>query len=313
MAKSFLVPIDLNQQELRNAVVQVLGSDPDPAVNGQIWIHSGSWTLRVRLNGVTVSLGRLDQIAAPTADVSMGGNQITNLSDGVAASDAATVGQLAALQTGMSWKEPVRVATTADATFNTAFQNAAVVDGITLATGDRILIKNQSTGSQNGIYVVNATGAPTRATDADVSAEVPPGMVVPVEEGSANADSVWILTTNGPITLGTTTLSFSEIPVGGGNTYLPGLGLTESPAGTFNIDTAVVSRKTAATNIGDGVATQFDITHNFGTRAVAVSVWRATTPWDEIECEVQKLDTNTVRLVFASAPTTNQFQAVVLG
>lgn len=107
-------------------------------------------------------------------------------------------------------KDSVRVATTASGTLASSFENGDTVDGITLATGDRILLKNQSTASQNGIYTVNASGAPTRATDADTDAKVTPQMFVRVEEGTANANKVFYLATTGSITLDTTSLTFSE-------------------------------------------------------------------------------------------------------
>lgn len=313
MAKNFLVPISLNQQEIQNAVIQLLGADPGTPVNGQVWINTVTWQLKIRLNDTTVTLGRLDQITPPTSNVSLGNHRITGLSDGVASTDAATVGQVAASRNSMVWKDSVRAATTAAGTLASSFASGSAIDGITLATGDRILIKDQAAGAENGIYVVNATGAPTRATDADTSAEMPSATVVPVDQGTANADTLWILTTNAPITLGTTALAFAKIPINGGMTYEPGTGLTESPAGTFNIDTAIVARHTVPITVGNGSATTFDITHNFGTRAARAVVWRNSSPWDEVECEVQRPDDNTLRLVFASAPTTAQYQAIALG
>jgi hypothetical protein len=113
-------------------------------------------------------------------------------------------GQVAALGGA---KLPVRVATTANGTLASAFENGDTVDGVTLATGDRILIKNQSSGAENGIYTVNASGAPTRATDADSGAELV-NAAVWVSEGTANADKLFICTTNAPITLGSTSLTF---------------------------------------------------------------------------------------------------------
>jgi len=107
-------------------------------------------------------------------------------------------------------KNPVRVATTVNGTLATAFENGDTIDGVTLATGDRILLKNQSTPAQNGIYTVNDTGAPTRATDFNSSTNVKAGTVVVVEEGTANDDTLWILSTNNPIIVDTTGLSFME-------------------------------------------------------------------------------------------------------
>lgn len=107
-----------------------------------------------------------------------------------------------------SWKTVVRAASTTAGTLATAYENGDTLDGVTLATGDRILLKNQSSASENGIYTVNASGAPTRATDADAGSELV-NAVVPVSEGTANADTIWMCSTNGPITLGSTSLTFA--------------------------------------------------------------------------------------------------------
>jgi hypothetical protein len=114
-----------------------------------------------------------------------------------------------------SWKQAVRVATTANGTLASAYENGDTVDGVTLATGDRILLKNQTTASENGIYTVNASGAPTRATDANTGALMVNAAVL-VSEGTANADTAWNCVTNAPITLGSTSLSFSQISGAGG-------------------------------------------------------------------------------------------------
>lgn len=109
------------------------------------------------------------------------------------------------------YKDSVRVATTANGTLASAFENGDTVDGVTLATGDRVLLKNQSSGAENGIYTVNASGAPTRATDFDADAEVTDGCIIPVERGTANGDKLFQLTTNNPITIGSTALTFVVI------------------------------------------------------------------------------------------------------
>jgi phage-related tail fiber protein len=97
-------------------------------------------------------------------------------------------------------KDAVLVATVVAGTLATSFANGQAVDGVTLTTGDRILIKNQSTGSENGIYTVNASGAPTRAVDCDVNSEMEDA-VVWVSKGTANADTQWKMVTDGPITI----------------------------------------------------------------------------------------------------------------
>lgn len=111
---------------------------------------------------------------------------------------------------GTSWKGVVRCATTSAGTLATGFENGDAIDGVTLATGNRILIKNQATASENGIYVVAASGAPSRATDCDTGAEML-GLAVIVAEGTTNADTLWFCTTNATITIGSTSLAFSQI------------------------------------------------------------------------------------------------------
>lgn len=146
---------------------------------------------------------------------------------------------------GMDWKSSVRVATTAPLTLASDFENGDTVDGVSLATGDRILIKNQSSGSENGIYVVNASGAPTRATDADANAEVTGGLTVWVEEGTTNADTAWTLTNDGVITVGTTALVFTQ--TSGLGQITAGAGLTKT-GNTIDIATAASTRITINAN-----------------------------------------------------------------
>lgn len=92
--------------------------------------------------------------------------------------------------TGVFRTVKVRVATTANGTLATAFANGQTVDGVTLATGDRILLKDQTTGTDQGVYVVKASGAPDRAAEWAVGADVV-GFAVRVYAGTANANTVW--------------------------------------------------------------------------------------------------------------------------
>ena len=113
-----------------------------------------------------------------------------------------------AVKVGLDFKDSVRVATTANISLSSA---PAAIDGVTLSSDDRVLVKNQSTGSQNGLCVFNGSGsAMTRATDADANAEVTSGMFTFVTEGTVNADSGFVLTTDGSITVGTTALAFAQ-------------------------------------------------------------------------------------------------------
>jgi hypothetical protein len=111
---------------------------------------------------------------------------------------------------GLAVLKKVRVATVAAGTLASSFENGDTVDGVVLATGDRILLKDQAAGEANGIYVVAASGAPTRAADADSAAELINAIVV-VSEGTANADKLFICTNNS-ITLETTPLTFIVLP-----------------------------------------------------------------------------------------------------
>lgn len=106
------------------------------------------------------------------------------------------------------WKPMVRAATTANGTLSTAYANGQAIDGVTLATGDRILIKDQTTGSENGIYTVNSSGAPTRASDFDSTGDAANGAVVEVLAGTVNANTIWNLSNTSAPTLGTTALTF---------------------------------------------------------------------------------------------------------
>lgn len=127
---------------------------------------------------------------------------------------AATKAYVDAARSGLDVKQSVRAATTATVNLSTGVQNGSIIDGVTLATGNRILIKDQGVGgvahADNGIYTVNATGAPTRATDFDSTAEVTPGAFTFVEEGTANGDSGFVVATNGTITVGSTAILFTQ-------------------------------------------------------------------------------------------------------
>lgn len=112
----------------------------------------------------------------------------------------------------VDWKDSCRAATTANITLS----GEQTIDGVSVVAGNRVLVKDQSTASQNGIYVA-AAGSWSRSTDADANAEVTSGLAVTISEGSTNADKIFILTTNDPITVGSTSLTFSALSAGGGS------------------------------------------------------------------------------------------------
>ncbi|BAQ93787.1 phage-related tail fiber protein [uncultured Mediterranean phage uvMED] len=169
----------------------------------------------------TVQANRLDEMANPTASVDLNSQKITNLATPTDATDAATKGYVDASQQGLDVKESVKAATTGNITLS----GEQVVDGVSLSAGDRVLVKDQSTGSQNGIYVV-ASGGWSRAADADADSEVTAGLFTFVEEGTVNADAGFSLTTNDDITVGTTALTFTQFS--GAGSVSAGDGLTKS-------------------------------------------------------------------------------------
>ena len=178
----------------------------------------------IELSKLAEAVLQADGGQALTADLPAGGFKLTGLGTPTADADSATKAYVDAIGRNTSWKDSVRVATTANGALASAFANASVVDGVTLATGDRILLKNQTTGAENGIYTVNASGAPARAVDADTAAELK-GAAMLVEEGATHADQQWILTTDN-VTLGTTALTFAQFGSGGGAFSTAGAGLT---------------------------------------------------------------------------------------
>ena len=210
-------------------------------------------------------------------------------------------------------------------TLASSFENGDVVDGVTLVTGDRILVKNQATGADNGIYVVASSGAPARAEDANLSAEVTAGMFTFVSEGTTNGNTGWVLTTDDAITLGTTALTFTQFS--GAGTYAGGAGLTLTGttfavgAGTgitvnaddVAIDTAVVVRKyaTTITPASPYSATEFTLTHALGTTDIQVTVYEISSAM-EVITDVTYITSNTVTIGFAVAPASGETYRVVV-
>ncbi|MDP8231029.1 MAG: hypothetical protein P9L93_08045 [Candidatus Gorgyraea atricola] len=176
-----------------------------------------------------------------SGNLAMGDNLVTGLGAPSADGDAARKSYVDAAIAGLKWKQSVRVATTANGALTTAYANAQTVDGIALATGNRILIKNQTTGSENGIYTVNASGAPTRATDLDENDEVVSAAVF-IEKGTSNADTAWVCSTDETVTVGSTALAFTQFS--GAAVFSAGSGLTQDGStfelgGTLTEDTTL--------------------------------------------------------------------------
>lgn len=160
-----------------------------------------------------------DGSVAMTGALNMGSQLITNVQTPGSGTDAANKNYVDTAISGVTnlfnAKGSVRVATTGAGTLATSFENGNTIDGVVLLTGDRILIKDQVAPAENGIYIVVASGAPTRVADMDTWAEVP-GAFVAVEEGTANADTIWLCTANQGGTLNTTAITWQQIPTSAG-------------------------------------------------------------------------------------------------
>jgi hypothetical protein len=161
----------------------------------------------------------LTSVGAPTGNLSLATYKITSLGTPTDATDAATKAYVDSVTEGLHIHEAAVAATTENVNLANALENGDVIDGITLATGNRVLVKNQSTASENGIYVVQASGQPTRATDFDTAAEVDSGDFVFVYSGTVNASTGWVQT-NRPATIGTDAINFTQFS--GAGTYLAG-------------------------------------------------------------------------------------------
>jgi hypothetical protein len=205
-----------------------------------------------------VRTNRLDQMAQPTADVPFNSRKITGLADPTQNQDAATKAYVDAVSQGIHTHTSARLATAAalpastysngssgiNATITGTSNGALSVDGVAVAVDDRILVKNQANAFENGMYVVTATGGAsavfvlTRATDMNQDVEFP-GSFEFVEEGTVNADNGYVVTTNLPITIGTTAINWTQFS--GAGQITAGAGLTKS-GNTIDVATASTSR-----------------------------------------------------------------------
>lgn len=261
------------------------------------------------------------------AQQDMGGNKISSLATGTAATDAVNYGQVQSLLAGAAHYIDVRASASTNVSLTAP---GTAIDGVTLVSGDSVLLRGQTTQSQNGVYVwTGAAATLTRRTDSQTQANLI-GQVVTVTEGSAsNADKAFIQQTVGTITLETTNLTYG--PFLAGATYTGTNGVTVSgttisaavaagggvlaAAGGLSVDTTVVVRK-AALSVGNGAATTFTVTHNLGTFDVQVEVYDTTTNTvnDTVDVDVLRPTVNTVTInVLGFTPTTNQLRVLISG
>ena len=180
-----------------------------------------------------VRTNTLAEMAAPAAAVSLNSQKITNLADPTADADAANKGYVDGVAQGLDVKDSVVATTTANGTLSSAFANGQTIDGISLSTNDRILIKDQNTATENGIYKVNASGAPTRVDDLATGADAA-GAFVFVEQGTINAENGFVCTSNkGSAVVGTNNLVFQQFSGAGQITTADGL---QKTGNTISVD-----------------------------------------------------------------------------
>ena len=187
----------------------------------------------------------------------------------------ATKGYVDAARQGLDVKQSVRVATVSPINLASDLEAGDTIDGVTLVAGDRVLVKNQSTAIENGIYVAVASGAASRSSDANGTpdtGELMPGTFTFVEEGTVNSDKGFVVSTNGTITIDATSIEWTQFS--GAGSFEAGDGLSQS-GNTINVN--VVADRTAITSDAVDIAStyvgQSSIT-TLGT--ITTGVWQAT-------------------------------------
>ena len=248
-------------------------------------------------------------------------SRVINLPAPSASGDAASKSYVDSLVEGLAWKDSCRVATQSN--LNLA-SPGATIDGITMASQDRILVRSQSTASENGIYVWNgAAVAATRSLDANTFAELEQA-VTTVEEGTSAATTYRQEQING--TIGSSSISWVTFGTGAPAASETTAGVAElatqaeTNAGTDDLRIVTPLKlatwsgriKKYATSIGDGSATSYTVTHNLASLDVAVTVF-ANSGGDEVITDVTHATTNTLTIVFATAPGSNAYRVVVVG
>lgn len=259
----------------------------------------------------------LSAFAVPTASINLNNQKIINLLDPTNPQDAATKNYVDNAIAGLAWKAPARAASTANIA---SLSGTMTVDGVALVANDRILVKNQTTQSANGVYVV-AAGAWARATDCSTAAQLL-NMAIYIEEGTTQADTAWVMTANAPITVGSTNLTYVQFS--GAGTYSAGNGLSLTGnvfavvpadstitvgAGGVQVNTAVIATQayvnTAVTGVVKkyattlvGTASPETITHNLNTRDIDVIVINGASPYNSVQVDWQAATVNTVSIIY---------------
>ena len=257
--------VDTNTTQLATtAFVLAQASSTSPLALGTATV--GTSTRYARADHVH-AMPTLSQVGTPTADVSLGSFKITNLAAPTADTDAATKLYVDNVAQGLDAKQSVKAATTANITLS----GTQTIDGISVIAGDRVLVKNQSTASQNGIYVVSAS-AWSRAADMNVWTEVPSAFTF-VEQGTTQADTSWVVTADQGGTIDTTAITWVQF--GAASSYLAGNGLTLT-GNTFDV-VGTTNRISVAADSIDIAATYVGQTSITTLGTITTGTWNGTT------------------------------------
>lgn len=301
MSKKILTSYDFNKNEIQNAKIQNLASAPSTPTAGQVYYDTTLNAFGSYQNGAWNYLLLTDVDGTLTAN-----------SDSRLATQKAVKAYVDNAIVGLKWKASVRAGTTVAGTLASSFANSSVIDGVTLVTGDRILIKDQTAGAENGIYVVQSAGAPVRASDANTATTIKESAVF-VEEGTINSDIAYVCTNNGTIVLGTTALVFvsfsSNVTSFASQTETEAKVITNkavTPADLVNFSIKKIF------NFGDGATLAYALTHSLGTKDVVVQIRDASTD-AVLEADIVNTSTTVTTVTFVVAPTTNAIKAVIIG
>jgi hypothetical protein len=206
----------------------------------------------------TLGLGTI--ATQDASNVALTGGTITGLGDPSSSSEAATKNYVDNLVTGLRTRVIARAASTANVNISTGLENGDVLDGVTLATGNRVLLKDQTTTSQNGLYTVVASGAASRDTEFDIISEIA-GQLILVSEGTAHGDELFLCTTDASATLGSSAITYTQVFPSSGGT-VTSVAVADSGSSEFTVTGSPITssgtislavNSIAATKIGTGV------------------------------------------------------------